>query len=192
MRAKKICTAALLAFVAFSLVELVIKRIRLSAEEGSAVAQPEEPKLRPDRIIVYYFHGKTRCDTCRAIEARAREAVREGFNKELAEGRIEWAVLDFDELETRHFNKDYKLGGIPAVVLVQLKDREPVRWKNLSDVWQLVMEKDKTPFTEYVQNEVCAFLKEEETESKKAESKENTSSQPTAGDVPPGESLPIP
>jgi hypothetical protein len=186
MKAKKICSAALLVFVALSLVELVVKRVRLSAEEQGAFGS-----LR-DGVLVCYFHGKTRCDTCRAIEASAREAVEKGFQQELAGGSLHWRVINFDEPKDRHFDTDFKLGGIPAVVLVQLKDREPVRWKNLSDVWQLVMEKDKTPLSDYVQNEVRAFMKEEETESKKAESREKTSTPPTAGDVAPGESLPIP
>jgi len=132
-------------------------------------------------------HDLVSCRSDYSYADRPTSFVWNGERYDIGSIEREWL-----EPGTKHFIVKAAKAGIPAVVLVQLKDREPVRWKNLSDVWQLVMEKDKTPFTEYVQNEVCAFLKEEETESKKAESKENTSSQPTAGDVPPGESLPIP
>jgi len=35
------------------------------------------------KVVAYYFHTNTRCDTCRKIEAYSHEAIEEGFKTEL-------------------------------------------------------------------------------------------------------------
>jgi hypothetical protein len=157
MNVKKILTAALLIFVAVSLVKVIVKHVRLyeqaRAEDGAADRDGRE------KIIVYYFHGRQRCENCRNIEAYAKESVQNGFAKELAEGRIEWQVVDFDVSSNSHFDKDYELSGIPGVVFVKSKGSSQVKYTKLDKVWELVIDGDKAKFLDYVQNELRDFLK---------------------------------
>ena len=48
------------------------------------------------QVRVHYFHGAKRCNTCRAIEAGARDAVEQGFPEALLAGRLAWHVQDMD------------------------------------------------------------------------------------------------
>jgi hypothetical protein len=171
MYAKKILTAILLLFVAFSLVEIVVKHVRLDQAaraggktEGPAKSGIESPdadnptKLLSDGVVVYYFHGRERCENCRNIEAYAKEAVQAGFGERLAEGSMAWHVVNFDVPANAHFDKDYELGGIPSVVLVKFKNGSQIDWKNLTDVWEHVTSGDKAKFLDYVRKELQDFF----------------------------------
>jgi hypothetical protein len=105
--------------------------------------------------IVYYFHGNVRCTTCRTIEAYADEAVHAGFPEALANGELEWRVVNIDEPQNRHFIQDFQL-VTRSVVLAEYRGGEVVRSKNLDKVWQLVRNKQR--FIDYVQSETKAFL----------------------------------
>ena len=88
MKAKTIVTGTLLAFVAVSVVFMIVKD---RPPQGSSVATTEGNTAEiaaPDRtLIVYYFHGNKRCNTCRTIEAYTEEAIRTGFPNELRSGQ---------------------------------------------------------------------------------------------------------
>lgn len=67
------------------------------ALDGShLVADPVEAS----RVVVSYFHPTIRCETCLKIEALTERALREAFADELASGRLEWHVMDFDYVVT--------------------------------------------------------------------------------------------
>jgi hypothetical protein len=102
--------------------------------------------------IVYYFHGSTRCTTCKTIEAYAHETVASAFAPDLKAGSLEWKVVNVDEPASQHFVRDYQL-YTRSVVVVDAKD--PKRFKVLDRVWQLVG--DKAAFQRYVEQEVRAF-----------------------------------
>ncbi len=125
---------------------------------GSGAANtPLAPKVAPKvkaQTVVYYFHGTSRCRTCRTIEAYADEAVKAAFAPELASGRLAWQPTNVDEPANGHFVNDYQL-FTRSLVLVDGSD--PKRFKNLEKVWQLV--RDKPAFLKYVQDEVRAFRK---------------------------------
>ena len=123
------------------------------SKETPAVATPsgtQSPKL-----IAYYFHATARCVSCKTIEALSREALEQGFAKELRDGEIEWRILNVEEPDNRHFIADYQLNTM-SLVLVEMKDGKPGRSKNLKDVWQLL--KDKIGFINYVKTEVRLML----------------------------------
>jgi hypothetical protein len=151
MTSKNVVTIALLLFVAASIVVLAVKSLR----ENPRTADPE-PTLA-DGVIAYYFHGKIRCPTCRRIETYAHEAVRAGFAKQLAGGRLRWQVVDYELPENRHFATDYELAA-PTVVLVETSGGGRKQWKNLDRVWELVG--DKEAFVEYVRRETRAWLED--------------------------------
>ena len=127
------------------------------AAAAAAVVAPPWPSTVAEApasagIRVYYFHGTTRCATCKTIEAYAHETVASAFAPELKAGSLEWTVVNVDEPANQHFTRDFQL-YTRSVVVVDAKD--PKRFKVLDRVWQLVG--DKTAFQKYVEQEIRAF-----------------------------------
>ena len=108
-------------------------------------------------IVAYYFHGNKRCSTCRKLEAYSEESITGGFASELEAGELEWRVINTDDKANAHFVTDFEL-VTKSVVLVEYRDGEVVRWKNLKLVWQLVGDQDG--FLTYVRDETRDFLAE--------------------------------
>jgi hypothetical protein len=123
---------------------------RTATSQTAASTQPTPKASGP--MVVYYFHGSSRCQTCRTIEAYAEETVKATFAAELANGQLAWKPLNVDEAQNEHFVQDYQL-FTRSLVLVD--GTNPKRFKNLDKVWQLV--RDKPVFQKYVQDEVRAF-----------------------------------
>ena len=119
----------------------------------------QEAKAAPaaDGVVAFYFHGNTRCATCKKIEAYADEAVASGFADELESGAVNWQVVNVDVDANRHFIEDFQL-VTRSVVLAEYRDGKVVRWQNLDKVWQLV--RDEKRFVDYVQSELSGFLGE--------------------------------
>ena len=107
------------------------------------------------KVIAYYFHTNTRCSTCKKIEAYSKEAINEGFKKELRDGTLELKIVNYEEPENRHFIKDYKL-VTKSLILVNMIDGEQLEWTNLKLVWQLTSNKEA--FLNYVRGEVRNYL----------------------------------
>ena len=114
-------------------------------------------KSQNARVIAYYFHGTFRCSTCQTIEKYSKEAIEYYFANELKNGTLEFKSLNVEEAENRHYVQDYQLFSRSLVISLVKQDKE-VTWKNLTDVWKLVRDKDK--FFQYVKDEVEKFLKE--------------------------------
>lgn len=180
MKLKTFVTVVLIAFVAASLGWLIFKtgpdkKTEAAANPSSTetafpteATSPARPKAsptasgnpsvspRPDRVIVYYFHNTFRCPTCYKIEQSAREAMKSAFSQALADGRVEFQVLNIDEPANSHFVQDYKL-YTKSVVVVDIKDGKQVRWNNLAKVWELVG--NQKLFVKYIQDEVNGYLR---------------------------------
>ncbi len=123
-------------------------------ESAKAVPTPEEPV--PDgQIVVYYFHGRYRCKTCRTIEAYAEEAVKSSFDERLRTGALAWKVVNVDESGNEHYLYDFELPG-SSLVVVEMQEGQPGRFEVLQDVWTLVGDKDG--FFDYVRQAVGKFL----------------------------------
>ena len=157
MKLKSIITLALLLFVAVSVVALIVRESGNIQTDGSqaAVGNNPESRLPEDRLIVYYFHGITRCPTCLTLEMYSKEAVENLFTDELARDIIEWQIVNFDETWNEHFIQDYDL-SFQSLVIVRMADGRQAEYKNLSKIWELV--DDKPAFMEYVGNEINAYL----------------------------------
>jgi hypothetical protein len=124
--------------------------------EKSAKAVGASAESVPDgQIVVYYFHGKYRCKTCRTIEAYAEEAVKTSFDESLRTGELAWKVVNVDETGNEHYLYDFELPG-SSLVVVELRDGQPGRFEVLQDVWTLVGDKDG--FFDYVRQAVGEFL----------------------------------
>ncbi len=127
----------------------------LSAGKVVAAADANKRSTDGQKVVAYYFHGTTRCATCRKIEAFSHEAVQAGFAEALKSGKLEWRTLNVEEPANRHFIKAYQL-YTRSVVLAGYQGDKQLRWKNLEKVWELVG--DKPAFTRYIQAEVKTFL----------------------------------
>jgi len=124
-----------------------------TGQGGEAAGEPGNAPAR--KVVAWYFHGTKRCNTCRAIEAQAREAVEEGFPEALLQGLLEWRVTNVDEPGNGRFVTDYGLTG-SSLVLVEFRDGRQARFRPLDRVWNLVA--DRASFQAYVQQEVRSWL----------------------------------
>jgi hypothetical protein len=115
------------------------------ARDSTALAPPAS------RVAVYYFHRTVRCDNCLKFEAYAGEALREWFAEQLADGALEWRVVNLDDTTNAHFMQDYDLFEV-SLIVSRVQDGTQVAWRNLDAIWTLVS--DKAAFLEYVSFEV--------------------------------------
>lgn len=168
MTPKNILATILILFVVASVAYLIVDGSRQSAgnpgEDAQAVTltiavpSPENADDAADvqrRVIAYYFHGTSRCQTCLTIEQYARQALEDGFSEELQAGTLEWHAVNVEEPPNNHFINDYEL-VTRSVVLVDMEGESQIRWKNLERVWDLVG--DREAFISYVQEETRAYL----------------------------------
>lgn len=134
------------------------------ASTGSTVNTPATDKVsgssdetsgRKNGYVVYYFHGNVRCPSCQKIESYTQETLNADFSQQITSGDIQWKVINTDENENKHFVKDYQL-YTKSVVVVEMKDGKPGRWKNLDKVWEHLG--DKSQFSNYINNEVRQFM----------------------------------
>ncbi|MCC7141542.1 MAG: hypothetical protein IT349_05505 [Candidatus Eisenbacteria bacterium] len=110
----------------------------------------------PQRLIVYYFHTSQRCVSCRKLEAFTAEAMQTRFATEIAAGRVDFRIVNYEREENAHYVREYQL-YTKSVVVVDERNGAEVGWKNLPKVWQLLNDKGK--FIDYVAGETKAMLK---------------------------------
>jgi len=146
--------AAFIFAMAFAVPSAAAAKKSGAASKPAAKKPAEKPKLK---IIAYYFHGTARCATCRNLEAYSEEAIKNGFEKELKSGMLEFKPLNVEEKGNEHFINDYAL-YTKSLVLVQMNGAKQVKWKNLDKIWDLV--KDKDAYVKYVNDEMKAFIGE--------------------------------
>lgn len=154
MKPKSLVTLVLLAFVAVSVIALIVKEFGNKSTVAETTAN-SIVNTAEDRVVIYYFHGASRCVTCRTIEAYAREAVETEFSSQLESGSMEFQVINVETPSTVHFIEDYQLYS-PSVVVVRFDNNVQVDWKNLNEVWQLVHNKGE--FLAYIQDETTAVM----------------------------------
>lgn len=86
-------------------------------------------------LRVYYTHANVRCETCNNIEKKTHELLESKFKKELADGRIEWQVVNFQENETFAKQFDVTTSGVVAALM----DGDKVMdYERLDEVWTLL------------------------------------------------------
>jgi hypothetical protein len=162
MKSKQLLTISLLFFVAASLVVILVKQSRRASSSSPTAATPpvavvHELPTPADGVVVCYFHGNTRCPTCRRIEATVQEAVAAGFADELASGQVVWLTANYDQPEYAHFLDDYQLVTSTPVVVLR-RGGEVVEWQKLDRTWELASDQDA--LEAYVQQTVASYLQE--------------------------------
>ena len=106
-------------------------------------------------FVVYYLHGTRRCRTCLSIEATTQRILDDWFREELSSGRMIWKPLNFEEKGNEHFVQDFGLVS-SSVVVAQVNNGKPVRYKVLQDVWKLIH--DDLRFRAYITREIRDFI----------------------------------
>jgi hypothetical protein len=106
-------------------------------------------------VAAYYFHGNTRCPTCRSIEEQAHTVVRQNFTSELDSGDLTWTMLNYEESNGEELGSKFEV-QMPVVVVVQMEQGQIAQWKRLDKVWALVG--DQPAFAQYVRGEIRAML----------------------------------
>ena len=121
-----------------------------SAGQAIAAQTDEQP-----RFIAYYFYTSQSCKSCYRLEDWAETTIKNHFQQEIENGRLDWRTVNVDKAEHKHFVKEFNL-YTKSVVIVEQKEGETVRWKNLEKVWRLLRDQEK--YADYVSNEIQAFM----------------------------------
>ena len=128
--------------------------VRQSAPSPAPATAVGEPAELPQIDTVYYIHGKVRCETCLAIEARTTALVHEAFADRLAEGSLRFEVVNMDLPENATLRARYEL--VYGTVIVQAAG-EGGAWADLADVWTYIHE-DGRAFEDYLAGEITRVL----------------------------------
>lgn len=120
------------------------------ATAGGAGVVPQE-----DPLIVYYFHGNYRCDTCQAIESQAHAVVESDFADELRRGALVWKVANYEQPAGKPLTDKFAI-ETPVVVLAKTRGGQIGDWTRLDEVMALV--DDKPAFAAYVRGEIRKML----------------------------------
>jgi len=165
MELKNAAAVCLISFFSATLVLLIARALDLQMAselkpELTRIADELEALrgrsgLPEDQLIVYCFHGNTRCPTCNAIESQAEETVKNDFAAELESGDIEWKVLNYEEPDGSDLAEKFDV-QIASVVLARRHRGQIVDWKPLGKVWALVA--DKPAFADYLRGEIRQML----------------------------------
>lgn len=155
MTAKAIISRVLTAFVLISIGYAAGKEmaLRTTAQNGGDTQQTVAAASSEDKVIVYYMHATFRCFTCNSIEAMAKEVVENDFAEALAEGRVEWRAVNFNENVALARRYDV---GAATVVLVKIQDGQEAEFKRLDEVWTHVS--NPAAFKQYIDENIQAYL----------------------------------
>lgn len=132
-----------------------LEAIRQQGGMGTVSPTVSENEVPDNGLVVYYFHGNTRCATCQAIESQSHEVVQTHFADELQNRAVVWKVLNYEGPAGADLAKKFKI-QMPVVVLARMQDGQVEEWKRLDKVWALVG--DKAAFGEFVRNETAVML----------------------------------
>lgn len=164
MKPRSIVTAVLLIFVVASLAFVLLKGTGTKTESGAQTqtgtgSEADRPSAEngEHHVIAYYFHTTARCPTCIKIESYTKATIETVFADQLEAGTLRFHSLNVEEQENRHFVDDYRL-TTKSVVIVDYRDGEQARWKNLDHVWEYVRNRDQ--FVKYIEDETRDYLGE--------------------------------
>ncbi len=76
----------------------------------------------PVKVQAYYFHNQVRCETCRTVEAEAKQDL-----KELYGDKVSFQALNLEEKATQELAKKLKVSGQTLLVV---KDDKQINLTN--------------------------------------------------------------
>jgi hypothetical protein len=132
-----------------------LRALRKQGGISPAAGAGSQAEAADNGLLVYYFHGNTRCPTCRSIESQAEETVQTHFVSQLSSGEMAWKILNYEQPAAKPLATKFGI-EMPVVVLARMKDGQVKDWKRLDKVWALVG--DKPAFGKYVREEIDRML----------------------------------
>jgi hypothetical protein len=137
----------------------IAEELRAIRTQGglSLSGSPGTTETLEDGLVVYYFHGDIRCQTCRAIESQSHDTVQNDFPNQLENGQVVWKIVNYDKPEGAELAKEFDV-HMANVVLARMSGGEVEEWKRLDQVWALVG--DKPAFARFVRTEISEMLAE--------------------------------
>lgn len=91
-------------------------------------------------VIVNYFHGTVRCETCLMIEQFAENILQQEFADEMKTGLLILQPININFTENKHFIDEYALTANELVVCIK---QDQSAFIKVSDTWQLVNDYQK-------------------------------------------------
>lgn len=114
-----------------------------------------EPK--GEVVEVLYFHGKQRCDTCRAIEELTTEVINKKFTKELRDGRLQMSIIDITTHEGEQIADRYEVS--PSSLLVNKWEGGKEFCNNMTDIGFATAKSNPEEFKLQVEAKLAMLLK---------------------------------
>jgi hypothetical protein len=138
--------------------ERIAEQLEAIRAQGGIVvgdSNAASPETLQDGLMIYYFHGNTRCPTCEAIESQSHEVVKTDFSAELETGEVTWKTTNYEQPAGEELSEKFEVLS-PVVVLAKMKDGQIDAWRRLDRVWGLV---DEPPaFADFVRTEIRQML----------------------------------
>jgi len=169
------------------LIRIVEELEALRKQGGIAAAAPaDQPssavsESESDALLVYYFHGNTRCPTCRDIESQAHGAVLADFAAELNSGQVIWKTLNYEQGANADLAKKFDIMA-PVVLLAKMQAGEMVQWKSLDEVWGLVG--DKPAYAAFMREQINKMLGRDKPNTQETNSASPDTSAPADLPIP--------
>ena len=109
--------------------------------------------LAAEAVNVYYMHATFRCVTCNTIEKMTRQLLESKYKKQMQNGSIVFAEVDFQKNEpiARQFDVISS-----CVVVARTKDGRTTVFERLDKVWELLDKPDE--FNAYISSAIDKLL----------------------------------
>lgn len=113
-----------------------------SGNDAAAAGPAVAGDLPVDGVVVYYFHGRQRCQTCNKMEALANRVVAEQFAAQVRDGWVAFKTVNMQTPENEHFVAEFELRSA-GVVMVERQQGRDLRWRRLDDVWTKIRNEEE-------------------------------------------------
>lgn len=126
--------AALLAFALISIGYALGKEATLRRLQAAGPQEEPGPAGAQDGVVLYYMHPTLRCVTCDEMEKTILDLVHTEFAEPLAEDRLQWHEVNFEENEAlaRRYNV-----AASSLVVVRFRDGRETDHRTLEEIWTL-------------------------------------------------------
>ena len=110
-----------------------------------------------ERVVIYQFHRRFRCEACYSLENAIKETLDTHFSTQLANDKLVYKVIDLDAVDGKKYEKRYDF-FYNTVIIAMMNGDEDLKFKNIEEVWQIT--EDKGKLIEFVRTELEEYLKE--------------------------------
>ena len=99
------------------------------------------------------MHGTLRCATCNSIQKMTETLLKNKFAKEVADGKVEFVQLNFQENEALAKRFDILFS---SVVVAKIQDGKIIEHQTLNKVWELFQK--PAEFNAYLSKAIQLYL----------------------------------